>query len=382
MQIKIFCVIISLLFIQTFVMAQNKNTKGYHLLIGSYTNGKSEGIYTYHFNPTDGSVRFESVAKNIINPSYLAVSADQQFVYAVNESADGKGAVSAFTFNTKSGELDFINRQSAEGDSPCYVTTDKQGKNLFIANYSSGNLSAFPINSNGSLGAAVQTIQHEGKGPNTQRQEKPHVHAVILSPDEKYLLVNDLGTDKISIYPYESTNILDPLQTDTVQKTSVTAGSGPRHLTFHPNHKFAYSIQELSATISAFAYDDGKLTFLQEVPMQDVDFKGQNSAADIHISPDGKFLYGSNRGDANDIVIYKIDQKTGSLNFVGRQSTLGKTPRNFVIDPTGNFLLVANQESDNVVIFERNLKTGLLKDTGKRIETGNPVCLKFARVEE
>ncbi|MGV8879001.1 MAG: lactonase family protein [Sphingobacteriaceae bacterium] len=381
MPVKSFCLLISFVLLQTFAMAQNKNNKGYHLIIGSYTSGKSEGIYTYHFDPVNGSTRYESVVKNVSNPSYLAVSADHQYIYAVNEAGSGKSGVSAFTFNATSGELDFINRQSAEGDSPCYVSVDKEGKTLFVANYSSGNLAAFPLNSNGSLGAAVQVIQHEGKGPDAQRQEKAHVHAVVLSPDEKYLFVDDLGTDKISIYPYKQDDVLNPLQTNTAQTVSVTAGSGPRHLTFHPNHRFAYLIQELSAAISTFEYEDGKLKFLNELPMEDAEFKGQNGAADIHISPDGKFLYGSNRGDANNIAIYKIDQKTGMLTFVARQSSLGKSPRNFAIDPTGKYLLVANQDSDNVVIFKRDQKTGLLKDTGKRIETGNPVCLKFVAVQ-
>jgi 6-phosphogluconolactonase len=361
-------------------LASSQHTD-YYLLIGRYTSDKNEGINTFTFNSQTGNVKYKSNIKDVGNPSYLAVSANHEYVYAVNEFGNGKGMVSAFTFNRQTGELDLINQQSAEGDSPCYVAIDSKGKHLFIANYSSGSTSAFPVNSNGSLGAAVQVIQNTGSGPNKQRQEKPHAHASVLSPDEKYLLVTDLGTDEVIVYPYNAGDLMNPLDTAKASRVKVSPGFGPRHLAFHPKSNFVYVVQELSAYVSAYVFKDGKMEHLQDIAMEDADFKGMNGAADIHVSPDGKFVYASNRGDAHSISIYKIDQQTGKLTFSERTSTLGKAPRNFIIDPSGKFLLVANQDSNNIVIFKRNEKTGSLTDTGKRIESENPNCLKLIPIQ-
>jgi len=362
--------------------AQKTENGKSNLIIGTYTQpGKSEGLYVYEFNPTNGEVTYKAKAAGITNPSYLAISNDQDFVYAVNETGrENPGGVSSFKFEPESGDLKFLNKVKSMGDDPCYISVDKKGKHVFVGNYSGGNLSAFKVQPDGSLYDAMQVIQHYGSSVNESRQEKPHVHCTIISPDQKYLFVADLGTDKVNAYRIRSGSFPDILKEQQPPFTSVAPGSGPRHLTFHPNGEIAYLIHEITADVSVYQYHKGKLTPIQSISMLAPGFKGSIGAADIHVSPDGKFLYASNRGDANEIVIYVIDQD-GKLSLTGRQSTLGKGPRNFAIDPSGRFLLAANQQSDEVVIFERNTISGLLTDTKTRIKVGQPVCLKFAVIK-
>jgi 6-phosphogluconolactonase len=368
----------SVLFSAANLQAQNK--KEYNLLIGTYTNeSKTNGIHVYRFNTQTGEFGEKSKSTEIINPSYLAVSRDRKNVYAVSEVAEDKGSVYAFSFDPKTGALAFQNSAFSGGDHPCYVSVDDKKKCVIVGNYSSGTLSAIPVKSDGSLASETQTIRHEGGSVNKGRQEKPHVHATVLSRDNRFVLVPDLGGDKVYSYKLDVTQP-KPLTPNTPPYTTIKAGSGPRHLTFHPKGKFAFLITELDASITAYDYKDGKLEAKQTITMLSPDFKGEVGAADIHVSPDGKFLYGSNRGEANEIVIYSID-KNGKLTYAGRQSTLGKTPRNFEIDPTGNFLLAANQNTNDVIIFKRDKKTGLLTDTGKKIVVDKPVCVKFVAVE-
>ena len=354
-------------------LSMQAQTANYNLLIGTYTNtGKSEGIYTYQFNSTKGTTELKSVTKDIINPSFLAVSPDKKNVYAVSE-AGAASAVTAFAFDAASGKLDLLNKQASQGADPCYVTADKQ--HVIIGNYSGGSLAVYGRKEDGSLTAAKQVIQHTGKSIDPEkRQESAHVHQVILSPDKNYLISNDLGEDNIYIYNYFP---LEKKQVLTIKNViKVPAGSGPRHLTFSPNGKFAYLAHEFTGKITAFVYADGKLTRIQEVGTVANDFKGRIDAADIHVSPDGKFLYQSNRGDVNAISVFNI-MPTGRLSVASTTSTLGLGPRNFAIDPSGKFLLVANQRSDEVVIFNRNDVTGALTDAGQRINIGAPVCLVF-----
>ena len=350
----------------------------YDLLVGTYTEpGKSEGIYVYRFNSATGEFKYSGEATGIKNPSYLCVSKDGNYVYSVNEVGDGNGGVSAFSFDSPSGQLSFINSASSGGDSPCYISVDDRNSSVYVGNYGGGSLSAVPIKADGSLGSGLQTIQHEGKSIGTG-QNNPHVHATVLSPDGRYLFVPDLGTDKVYIYTVDSGNS-DPLTAADPAFVKVKAGSGPRHFIFHPNGKYAYLIQEITGDVTVFDYKDGKLTMKQTISLGSDEYKENGdsaAAADIHISPDRKFLYGSLRGTSNELVIYDIDKK-GKLKMVGRQSTLGKTPRNFALDPTGNFLLVGNSGDDEIVIFKRDQKTGLLTPTGGKIQVGAPVCLKF-----
>ena len=351
----------------------------HYLLIGTYTSGKSEGIYVYKFNSTTGDNSFVSIAKTA-NPSYLAVSPNKKIVYAVNEVADSTrftvgGYVAAFAFNKTSGTLTEINKQSSGGKHPCYVTIDKTGHWVFAGNYSSGTVGVLHAKNDGTLDTVKQIIQHSGTGPNIQRQQGPHVHATVLSADNKYLYVPDLGIDKIMIYSFDKNK-------GALKFKSAAAslpGNGPRHFEFAPNNKFAYLMEEMTGTVVCYKAVKGNLQMQQRISAQPKNFKGAIGSADIHVSPDGKFLYCSNRGDANSISIFTINPTDGKLTLSGHQSTLGKTPRNFNFDPTGNFLLVANQNSDDVVIFKVNKKTGGLTDTGKKIIVGNPVCLKWVQ---
>ncbi len=366
------------LFIGFLSMVQAQVSTGmlFNLLIGTYTiPGKSDGIYVYTFNSETGEFQYKAEVTGIKNPSYLVISNDRRNVYAVSEQGDGNGSVSAYTFDAASGKLILLNTVSAGGDGPCYISVDKENKFAFVGNYDGGSLSAIPIKSDGSLASDIQFIQHEGSSINKSNQDRPHVHATVLSPDNLYLFVPDLGTDKVNIYSV-NTKSPQPLTPATPAFVSVKAGSGPRHFIFHPSGNVTYLIQEMMGIVTVFDYKDGTLNARQSVTMPPEGFFGKIDAADIHISPDGKFLYGSLRGDINEIVIYAIDKK-GDLTYAGRQSTLGKIPRNFVIDPTGKYLLVANQNSDEIVVFKRNLKSGLLAETGKRISIGKPVCLKF-----
>jgi 6-phosphogluconolactonase len=356
------------------VHSQNDH-KTYSLLIGTYTKSiTNDGIYVYDFNSQTGEVNLKSKVSGEENPSYLAIGKDGKHVYAVNEVSNG--GISSFLFNPKSGELTFLNRVGSGGDSPCYVSVDDKNKYVFAGNYGSGSLSAIPLKDDGSLGTNPQIIQHEGSSIDKGRQQGPHVHCTVLSPDNQYLLTSDLGTDKVSIYQFDASSVSQPLSPAEPAFVSVKAGSGPRHLTFHPNSKYVYLIHEMGAMITVFDFKKGQLIERQTITMLSPDFKGKVGAADIHISPDGKFLYGSNRGNANELVIFAIN-KNGKLNYIGRQSVQGKGPRNFAIDPSGTFLLVANQDSNEIIMFIRDKKTGLLTPTGGKIQINKPVCLKF-----
>ena len=352
------------LFFYTFTIAQ-KN----YLLVGTYTSGKSKGIYVYDFTK-DGSAKLVDSAITV-NPSYITVSPDQKFVYAVNETSNGN--VSAYSFHN--GHLNFINQQSSKGDDPCYITETKNKKFVIAGNYSSGTAAVFPVEKNGGLANAVDSIAHKGHGSNASRQASAHIHSTVLSPDNNYLFVADLGIDKIKTYSFNNSKGVLTVY-DSVQ---LHDGSGPRHFEFHPSGKWAYLTQEMGGTVTAFNYKNGKLKTIQTISVLPKNFNQYFTTADIHISKDGKFLYASVRDAANIITVFKINQQTGTLNFVSSQPVLGKTPRNFNFDPSGNFLLVANQNSNDVVIFKVNHTTGLLSDTGKRIDIGNPVCLKWIR---
>ena len=348
-----------------------------YLLVGTYTNKGSEGIYVYKFDEQTGKASWVSNTNDVKNPSYLTVTENGKSVYAVNET-NGKepGKVSAFSFNKKTGELRFLNQQLSGGDDPCYVATSKNDKWLAVGNYSGGNFAVYKINKDGSLPSYNQLVQHEGKSVNESRQSSAHVHSTVFSPEGDFLFVPDLGLDKIMIYNF-SPSVNKPLNPASTPFVKAVAGNGPRHIIFSPNKKFAYLAEEMSGTVAAFEYKNGQLNLIQRLPAHENDFKGDIGGADIHASPDGKFLYVSNRGDQNSISIFSIDQQTGKLTLAGAQSTLGLTPRNFMIDPSGTFLIVANQNSDNIVIFKRDKQTGLLSDTGERIHVSSPVCVKM-----
>jgi 6-phosphogluconolactonase len=347
--------------------------------VGTYTSGKSEGIYLYRLNLTSGELKHVATTKGVTDPSYLAIAPSRRYLYAVNETEEfaGKksGAVSAFALNQRTGELSLLNQQPSLGGAPCYVVVDRTGGFVLAANYSGGNIAVLPVRSDGSLGAATDVKQDAGSSINRERQEGPHAHCVVLDPANRFAYACDLGTDKIMSYRFDRRR--GKLVPNAVPWVKLKPGAGPRHLVFHPTGDYAYVINELHATITAFAQErNGNLKELETVATLPADFKDENTSADIHVSPDAKFLYCSNRGH-DSIAAFEINPRNGKLTFIAHEPTAGKTPRNFAIDPTGAFLLVANQNSDNIVTFRRDRKTGRLSATGHVAKVPSPVCLKF-----
>ena len=365
-----------LIIISTFLATAQKSI----LIVGTYTTGKSQGIHTYKFdNATGDIVALDSIKSK--NPSYVTVSKNKKYVYAVNEEGNNNGiggSVSAYKLDVQTGKLIFINTELSGGDHPCYVAIDKTGKWLTVGNYNGGNIGVMPLQENGAVGKAVMT-QHKGSSVNIARQTKAHVHCTYFSANNKFLYVPDLGMDKVMIYNFnEKDGSLSPTKQAFAKSDT---GAGPRHITFSKNEKFAYLMEELTATVNVSKQNNGELTSIQKIKATPESFTGKQGSADIHLSPDGNFLYCSNRGESNSITIFKIDKKTGLLTYVDNTPSLGLTPRNFTIDNTGKFLLVAHQKSDNIVIFKIDKLTGLLTDTGKRIDVGNPVCLKLVELK-
>jgi 6-phosphogluconolactonase len=353
----------------------------YYLFIGTYTEGAasqgSKGIYVYKFDAATGNATPVSTAMTD-NPSYLAVAPGGKYLYAANETGGSNpGSVSAFSFDKTTGTLTFIDQQQSGGNGPCYVSVDPHQKWVVVANYGGGSFSALPVGADGSLGAATQTIQHTGSGADKSRQDKPHVHSVIFSPDGKYLTVADLGLDNLSIFKFDYTAAQNPLIPAPTPTVTIQAGSGPRHTAFDIGKPYAYLLNEMAGAVDVFHYSHGNFTWLQRISSHPDGYTGAIGSADIHIGPDGKYLYASNRGDANSIAIFAIDPSTGKLTVKGFEPTQGKTPRNFLIDPTGHWLLVANQNGGNVVIFQIDQQTGLLKATGQQLQIPTPVCLKM-----
>jgi 6-phosphogluconolactonase len=345
----------------------------FNLLVGTYTNTcPSIGIYVYEFDSDSGELKLKNNCHQSINPSYLSVSSDTKFVYAVNEN-ETESTVSSFTYNTKSGRLSLLNKNDSVGSSPCYLINDEQ--NIIVANYLGGCITVFKKVSNGSISKVQQVIQHEGKGIHKNRQDKAHAHMVYFSPDKKFVLCNDLGIDKVFIYAYDPTSKDEIL---TLKETiDVKAGSGPRHSVFGKNGKFMYLIHELDETLTTFSYDQtGSLKLIRETNITPENHKKANSAAAIKISPDGNFLYTTDRGEANLISTFKI-LTDGSLELLEQVATQGENPRDFAIDPLGNYLLIANQDTDNITVFKRNKITGKITYINQSIEICTPACLCF-----
>ena len=347
------------------------------LFIGTYTSSSSEGIYTYRMNSETGELtKFSSIKSE--NPSFLALDRSKRFLYAVNELTEfeGKpgGAVSAYSIDG-TGTLKFLNQQPSMGADPCHLSVDRKRTSLLVANYTGGSVAILPILKNGTLGPATDVKQHEGSGPKEQ-QKGPHAHCIILDSLERHALAADLGSDKVLVYQFDpATRKLHPGKQPSI---TLQAGAGPRHLTLHPTGRYAYVINELDSTMVTLKYNaaTGILTMADIVPTLPTDFTDKSYCADVHVSPSGRFLYGSNRGH-NSIVVCAINQRTGRPTPIEHVSTEGNWPRNFLIDPTGRFLLVANQRSDNVVVFRIDPRTGRLKLSGQSAEVPMPVCLKF-----
>lgn len=348
-----------------------------YLLAGTYTGEDGgEGIYLFKFDSETGNVDSLDVI-SVENPSYLTLSPDEQFVYSVSESGE-ESLANAFAFDKKNETLEFLNSEKTMGADPCYIETNGEGGRVFTANYSGGSITAFGVKDNGHLEPTDLVMEFEGSGPDTVRQEKAHLHSVRYSPDERYLFATDLGADKIYRFNTETEiGAQDSiLAKDNMEVFSTPSEFGPRHFDFHPNGEYLYLLGELSGEIIGYDYNNGDLKEQQIITADSV---GARGSADIHIAPDGKFLYASNRLKADGIAIFSINPDNGELTKVGYQDT-GKHPRNFIITPNGKLLLVANLEDDNIQVFSINQETGLLSDTHKDIKISKPVCLKFAQL--
>lgn len=361
----------------------DKKSKEMLVYIGTYTSGKSrsEGIYIYQLNLDSGELRPYKIVKNVVEPSYLAIDRSGKHLYAVNETEiyDGKksGAVSAFAIDRKTGDLTFLNKQPSLGGAPCYVAVSENGKFVLVANYLGGNAAVFPIEAGGKLGSAIDVKQNGGNGPNKERQEAAHAHSINLDAGNEFAYLCDLGVDKVFIYRFDKeTGRLKPNRAQEFFRAK--AGAGPRHLAFHPKGKLVFVINELDSSVTLLARDEsrGTLEAIQSVSTLPADFKGSNTCADVHASPNGKFLYGSNRGH-DSLVAYRIDEAARKLEFVERVSTGGKIPRNFAIEPGGRFLLAANQNSDSIVVFRIDEQSGRLSAVGEPVAVPTPVCLKL-----
>ena len=373
------CLVIFILFSINLFSQGQSNSKTL-LFIGTYTEGKPDsGIYIYELNSNTGELKRMSTGENIVNPSFLTISPNGKYMYACTETKLPKhGSVSSFKIDSVNGKISFINKQPSMGENPVYLTVNKSNKFVVNGNYTEGNVAVFKINADGSLNPSSQIIQFKDSSVNKSRQEKAHIHSTIFSPNEDFIFFPDLGADKIRVFKFDADHS-NPLSSKDNLTIKSSQGSGPRHFTFHPNNKFAYCVEELSGMISAYTYKDGKLDSVQKVFSYS---KKQDSyaCADIHISPDGLFLYASNRlKTENTISIFSISQSSGKLKLIGHQSTFGDHPRNFVIDQTGNFLIVANLTSNNIVVFKRDLKTGLLEKTKYEINVLRPACLKLKK---
>ena len=362
--------------------AAEGGAKGKSMLvyIGTYTKTSSKGVYAYRMDMASGKLSPVTSGPMTPNPSFLAIHPNHHFLYVVNETqefnGEKTGGVTAFRIDPKTGALTQLNQQSSKGTDPCHITVDKLGKNVLVANYSSGSVACLPIHADGTIGPASAFVQHTGSGPDKARQEGPHGHSINLDAANRFALACDLGLDKVLVYRFDANK--GSLTPNDPPSASVPPGSGARHLAFHPSEKFAYVINEMKSTITGFTYDNRKGTLheFQTVSTLPEGFKGTSSCATIHVSPNGKFLYGSNRGH-DSIVIFRIDQGTGRLSYVGHQSTQGKTPRDFNIEPSGRYLVAANQDSDSVVVFRIDPDSGQLTPTGTTVQVSMPVCVKF-----
>ena len=347
---------------------------------GKVLQGNGKGIYIYRFDSDSGKMDLLRVEEGIQNPSYLAFSQGNRRLFVVNElkkcEGSESGALSSFSFDGEKVSLNFLNKRLTRGTDPCHVSLDRSGRFAAVANFMSGSVSVFPIMDDGSLGEATAFIQHKGSSADPARQAGPHAHAVIFDPLNRFMIVPDLGLDRLMVYRFDSSR--GTLELSAERCVSSLPGAGPRHLEFHSSGRFAYAVNELSSSIAAYSFDSEKAAFteLQNVPTLPADFCGASTCADIHISSSGEFLYASNRGH-DSIACFRIDQVSGCLSPAGWEATRGKTPRNFAIDGSGRFLLAANQDTDSIVVFKIDGLTGKLDYTGTTIEVPTPVCIKL-----
>ncbi len=356
----------------------------YLVYIGTYTGPKSQGIYVYKLAGATGELTLLGLAGKTTNPSFLAIHPNHRYLYAANEidtyGGQKSGSVSAFSIDRKTGKLTFLNVVASGDPAPCHLTVDQTGKYVLVANYGIGSVAAFPILADGRLGKATAFLPHTGHSVDPQRQEGPHAHSIYVSPDNRFVVSADLGTDQVYVYRFDSAK--GTLTPNDPPSAAVPPGTGPRHFAFDPSGKFAYAIEEMGSSLTAFSYDAarGVLHPLETLSTVPKDYKGYNDCAELMVHPSGKFLYGSNRGH-NSITVFSIDPVTGTPTPVQYVPTGGKTPRGFGIDPTGSYLIAANQDTNSLVVFRIDAKTGRLTPTGQKLDVQSPVCVVFEPAE-
>jgi len=343
---------------------------------GTYTDGKSKGIYVSSLD-TSGRLTEPELAVETVNPSFLAIHPTGRFLYAVNEIVDlegeATGSASAFAIESASGRLRFLNRSSSRGPGPCYLSLDRTGRHLLVANYNGGSVAVLPVGRDGALGPATASVQHRGS-------DAPHAHSIDVDAANRFALAADLGLDRVFVYRFDP--LRGVLAANDPSFVSLEPGAGPRHVALHPSGRFAYVLNELSMTLTAMLYhaDRGALTALQTVSSlpDSVAVADDYDGAEVLVHPGGRFLYASNRGH-DTIAVFAIDESKGTLRLLEHVSTGGKTPRGFGIDPTGAYLLAANQDSHSIVVFRVDPGTGRLTPTGQTVEVPSPVAVAFVR---
>jgi 6-phosphogluconolactonase len=360
----------------------SQNGKEQMMYVGTYTTPEqstSEGVYVYGLDTSTGNLKLKTVGKNLTNPSYLATHPQTGNVYVVHEQGTfegkGGGGVIALAVEPESGEIRVLNKQPSGGEDPCYISIELTGRYALVANYTSGSVAMFPITADGRLGPVCSTIQHFGASIHPERQDKPHAHSILPDPSNTFAVACDLGIDKLLIYRMD----LGAGELVKHGEVGVTPGSGPRHLVFHPNGRYAYLACELNSTVLAFTWDaeGGMLEEFQNIRTLPPGYDGRNLPADIHLSPDGQYLYVSNRGH-DSFACYEVSPDSGMLTLKHHTSTGGAEPRGFAIDPTGKFLISANQNSNNIITFLIDPGMGHLSRLGDETQASMPVCVKFA----
>jgi len=362
--------------------AADQNSGKYLGYVGTYTDGKSKGIYVFRYDAASGETSTPELAVESANPSWLLIHPNSQFLYAVNEvvtyEGESSGAISAYKIDRSTGKLTLLNRVASGGADPCYLGLDRTGKSLFVANYTGGSVAVFQLHGDGSIGARSSFVQHQGSGPRKE-QDAPHAHWIETSPDNRYAFAVDLGADRIVTYHFDAAEgSLLPAEF----RPRIRTGDGPRHMAFHPNGKYAYLINEITSAVTVYSYDptQGALLLFQRIEMMPDTYTGRKEAAEIQVHPSGKFLYASTRG-ADVIVVFSIDAKTGGLKRLENVPTGAKEPRHFIIDPTGTRLFVGNKDVNTISIFNIDPNTGRLTPTNRKIEVPVPIAIQFVKVE-
>lgn len=358
----------------------------YLMYVGAYTNAGSKGIYGYRYDSDSGKLEDLGLAAETENPSFLVADSAGKHLYAVNETqkyqGEASGAITAFSIDRKTGKLTALNQVSSHGADPCYISFDRSGKYVLVANYTGGTVAAFPVMADGKLGEATSVMEDQGPvGPNHERQERSHAHWIEASARNRFVYVADLGLDRVLIYKFDaSKGVLSRGEQAEFFSAELAPGTGPRHVAFSNDGKFMYALAELDSSVTVFANDNEKYRSIQKISALPQGFSGKNDAAEIAMRPSGKFLYTSNRGD-DSIAVFAVDHASGKLEFRERVPSGGKTPRNFAIDPEGKHLLVANEETGNIVEFGIDAQTGKLKNTGEVAKVASAVCVVFVPVE-